>query len=73
MFLRLAFGGLQRHAAIDHLHLGAGVGQHNCCSAAVADAVARGAAAADERHLAGEAGIVLRALHPVSSRYFRAN
>ncbi|MGX0960396.1 hypothetical protein AB7M63_000845 [Bradyrhizobium japonicum] len=56
--------------AIGHQHFCSGTGQQNCCSAAVADAVASGATTADQRHLAGEAGIVLGALHVVSSQLF---
>ncbi|MGY4435404.1 hypothetical protein ACVWWO_007881 [Bradyrhizobium sp. F1.13.1] len=58
--------------AIGHQNFGAGAGQQNCGRAAVANAVARSAAAADQRHLAGETGIVLEPLHVVHPEYFRA-
>ena len=44
-------------------HLGAGARQQDRRGAAVADAVARRAAARDDRDLAGQAGVVLRSLH----------
>ncbi|MGY3410909.1 hypothetical protein ACVWZV_007022 [Bradyrhizobium sp. GM5.1] len=48
---------------IGHRHPGAGARQQDRRSPAVADAVARGAATADDRHLASQAGIVLAIFH----------
>ena len=56
-----ALGELQ--VEIGHHHLGAGARQQDRRSPAVADAVARRAATADDRDLAGQAGI-LAIFHP---------
>ena len=56
-----AFGELE--VEVGHQHFCAGARQQDRRSAAVADAVARRAAARHDRDLAGQAGVVLRALH----------
>jgi hypothetical protein len=52
--------------AVDHEHLGAGTGQQDSRRAAVADAIARGAPAADNRDLVGKPRVILRTV-PVAS------
>ena len=61
--LHRALGELE--VEIGHQHLGAGARQQDRRGAAVADAVARRAAARDDRDLAGQAGVVLRSLHRI--------
>ena len=59
--LHRAFG--ERYVAIRHQHLGTLACQQNGCGPAVADAVACRTAAADNRNLAGQTGIVLWSSH----------
>src|SRR5262249_35240504 len=53
----------QRQLAAGHHQLGSGARQQHRRRAAIADAISRGAAARDQRNLAGETGIVLWAYH----------
>ncbi|HWX59025.1 hypothetical protein [Bradyrhizobium sp.] len=48
------------HLAVDHQHLGAGAREQDGRRAAVADAVARGAAAGDDGDAPGKPGVVFR-------------